>query len=78
MSPINPGHLDTWSPVGGCLWRIRRGGLAGGRMSWGGGNTGFRVPMPLLLSASCLWFETGVLICSCHHSSALPSWTIAF
>lgn len=31
--------------------------------------------MPLLLSVSCLWFETGVLICSCHHALALPTWT---
>lgn len=31
LSPINLGHLNTWSPIGGCLGRIRS--LARGTMS---------------------------------------------
>ena len=33
MSPINLGHLNTWSPVGELLGRIGECGLAGRSMS---------------------------------------------
>ena len=35
--PISLGHLNTWSPVGGYLGKLRRHDLAGGSVSLGDG-----------------------------------------
>lgn len=68
--PISLWHLNTWSPVGECLGRIRRCDLAKS-VSLGADLMVSKDSMLWVDSASCLWFEVLALSSSSHLLSAV-------
>lgn len=55
MSPISLWYLNTWSPVGSYLGRVRKCGLFGGVSLGGGLMTSKDSSLPSVLFGSCLW-----------------------
>lgn len=77
--PHSLGHLNTWSPAGGCLWRTRRCGLAGRYRPLGvdfevsKDSYHFELAFPFPACGSTRDLSWRPFLTSCLHSPAMDS-----